>query len=95
MLWVGPERFVFRQSQGSAVILGKRLLIGAIFGEGMPGDDDSVVIANAPQPRIEQPVSVLAQGHSVRKVVVARVGELVDVGGAGGQFYSSIVRMLG
>jgi hypothetical protein len=45
------------------------------------GDEDGVVIANGPKAVIEEPVGVLGEGEAVIQVVVADIGELVDVGG--------------
>jgi hypothetical protein len=43
------------------------------------GDEDGVVIANGPKAVIEEPVGVLGEGEAVIQVVVADIGELVDV----------------
>ena len=56
-------------------------MLGTVFGKAPDGHDDLVVIGQGPEAIVEQPVSVLAEGEAVAGVVVAGIGELMDVGG--------------
>ena len=51
------------------------------FVESLIRDQDAIIVVDAPQAEIEEPVGVLAEGNSVLRIVVAGAGELVDVCG--------------
>ena len=60
---------------------GQRLRVRASFCELGVRDPDKIFIGDRPQSLVEHPVSILRQGNSVARVVVAAIGELVDVCG--------------
>ena len=51
------------------------------FVEAVGGDEHPVLVVERPQAGIEHPVRVLGKREAVLRMVVAAIGELVDVGG--------------
>ena len=51
------------------------------FGKVPVGDENGIVVPKGPEAVVEEPVGVFGQGNAVVQVVVAAVGELVDVAG--------------
>ena len=56
-------------------------LLRPILGEAAFGNDHLVIVGQRPEAAVEEPVRILAQGQTIPRIVVARVRELVDVGG--------------
>lgn len=75
-----PNRLIARQEQSLTLHLRERLLIRAGFGERLFSDHNSILVVDRPQSGVELPMRVLAQRDAVARIVVARVGELMNVG---------------
>src|SRR5262249_5725840 len=76
---VGPKLGVARQANPRPVVLPQPLLVRAVFGKPVARDQDLVIRTDRPQPFVEEPMAVLAQGQAVAQVVVPRIGELMNV----------------
>ena len=79
MVLCWPDRLIARQQQSLSVKLRQRLLIGTGFGKRILRHDDSVLVVDAPESRVKQPVRVLGECQSIARIVIPRVRELVNV----------------
>src|SRR5262249_45932150 len=61
------------------VVGGQQVLFGPRFRDRLKGDHHAIIVTEGPQAVVEQPMGVLSEGKSVARVVVAGIGELVDV----------------
>ena len=81
VLSVWPNEFIGWQSDSLACIVFQGFLVWGVFVEAIGGDQHAIVVVERPEAVVEEPMGVFAERHTVSWVVVARVGELVDVGG--------------
>ena len=61
------------------MMIDERLLFGAVFCKMAYSDVDGIVIRDCPEAFVEEPMGVLTKRYAVSDVVVAGVGELMNV----------------
>ena len=81
MSFVGPEVAVAGKLDLSACHSFEQERGVTGFFEAVGGDEHTVIVVERPHAGIEHPVRVLGKREAVPRMVVAAVGELVDVGG--------------
>ena len=54
-------------------------MVRAIFRESPNGNNDRVIAGDGPEAVIEEPMRIFAKSNTIPRVVVARIGKLMNV----------------